>query len=95
MHTDITAEDLAYLLKWYCEHGLLSDIVSDRDKLFMSKFWKVLHRLTGIKLKLSTVYHLEMNGASEHTNKTVNQALHQITEQLIVQPHSSIYGVGP
>jgi len=75
--TDITAEDLAYLFfdKWYCENSLPADIVSDRDKLFMSRFWKALHKLTGIKLKMSTAYHLETDGASEWTNKTINQAL--------------------
>jgi hypothetical protein len=75
--TDITAEDLAYIFfdKWYCKNGLPADIVSDRDKLFMSRFWRALHKLTGVKLKLSTAYHPETNGASECTNKTVNQAL--------------------
>ena len=42
----------------------------------MSQFWCVLHKLTGTKLKLSTAYHLQTNGASEHTNKTVNQCIH-------------------
>jgi len=75
--TDISAEELAYLFfdKWYCENGLPSEIVSDRDKLFVSRFWKALHKLTGVKLKLSTAYHPETDGASERTNKTVNQAL--------------------
>ncbi|EDR02339.1 reverse transcriptase-RNase H-integrase [Laccaria bicolor S238N-H82] len=75
--TDITAENLAILFfdKWYCENGLPADIVSDRDKLFISRFWRALHKLTGIKLKLSTSYHPETDGASERTNKTVNQAL--------------------
>jgi len=81
--TDITAEDLAYLVfnKWYCKNRLLADIVSDRDKLFMSQFWKALHKLTGVKLKLSTVYHPETDSASKHTNKTVNQALHYHVER--------------
>ena len=35
----------------------------------------MLHKLTGVKLKLSTAYHPETDGASECTNKTVNQAL--------------------
>src|SRR6202000_282528 len=75
--TKITAEEFALLFfdKWYCENGLQLDIVSDRDKLFMSKFWKALNRLTGVKLKMSTSYHPETDGASERTNKTVNQIL--------------------
>ena len=75
--TDISAEDLAYLFfdRWYCENGLPSEIISDRDKLFVSRFWKSLHKLTGVKLKLSSAYHPETDGASECTNKTVNQAL--------------------
>jgi len=48
--TDITTEDLAYLFfdKWYCENSLPADIVSDRDKLFMSRFWKALHKLKAL-----------------------------------------------
>jgi len=73
--TNISTEELAYLFfnKWYCENGLPSEIISDRDKLFISRFWKSLHKLTGIKLKLSTAYHPETDGTSERTNKTVNQ----------------------
>jgi hypothetical protein len=48
---------------------------SDRDKLFISKFWKALHELTGVKLKLSTAYHPETDGSSERTNKTINQSI--------------------
>ena len=60
---------------WYCDNGLPLDIISDYDKLFVSKFWKALHILTGTKIKMSTAYHLETDDASEHTNKTVNQML--------------------
>ena len=61
------AENLADLFfdKWYCENGLPLEIISDRDKLFISKFWKHLHELTGVKIKMSTVYHPETDGASE------------------------------
>ena len=34
-----------------------------------------LHKLTGVKLKMSTAYHPQTDGASKHTNKTLNQAI--------------------
>lgn len=73
----ITAEEFAVVLfdEWYCENGLMLQLVSDRDKLFISKVWAALHKLTGVKLKMSTAYHPETDGGSERTNKTVNQAL--------------------
>jgi len=75
--TDITAEDLAVLFfnHWYCENGLPKEIISDRDKLFVSKFWRALHKLTGVKLKLSSAYHPETDGSSERSNKTINQCI--------------------
>jgi hypothetical protein len=42
----------------------------------MSKFWTALHKLTGVKLKMSSAYHPQTDGASERMNKTINQALH-------------------
>ena len=67
MQLTITAEDLALLFfnNWYCENGLPQDIISNRDKLFVSKFWRALHNLTGVKLKPSSAYHPETNGSSE------------------------------
>jgi hypothetical protein len=67
MMTSITAEELALIFfnEWYCENGLPADIVSDRDKLFMSRFWKALHKLISIKLKMSSMYHPQTDGASK------------------------------
>ena len=47
----LSAEKLADLFfdKWYCENGLPLEIISDRDKLFLSKFWTHLHKLMGVK----------------------------------------------
>ena len=71
-HTNITTEHFApqFFNVWYCENGLPLNIISDRDKIFVSKFWKVLHVLTGVKLKVSSVYHLETDSSSEWSNKT-------------------------
>ena len=68
-----TAKDIAELFHctWYRQFGLPRTIVSDRDKLFLSKFWKELHRLLNVKIKLSTAYHPETDGSTESANKTI------------------------
>lgn len=72
--TNLTAEKMAALFfdHWYCENGLPLEIVSNCDKLFVSKFWKALHKLTGIKLAMSSSFHPQTDGSSERSNKTVN-----------------------
>jgi hypothetical protein len=54
-----TAEDLVYIFVRYIvgNHEILKRIISDRDKLFISKFWKSLMNLLDVYYKLSTVYH--------------------------------------
>ena len=63
----LTTEELAdtFFDRWYCKNKLPLDIISDQDKLFMSCFWKRLHTLTGVKLKMSTAYHPETDGSSK------------------------------
>ena len=75
--TDISAEEFTRLFfdHWYCENRLPLEINSDRDKLFISRFWKALAHLSGIKLGMSTAFHPQTDGAIKRTNKTVNQCL--------------------
>jgi hypothetical protein len=49
-HSDIRAKRFAaqFFNLWYCKNGLSLDIISDRNKLFISAFWKALHKLTGV-----------------------------------------------
>lgn len=76
-HSNLTAEALALLFfdNWYCENGLPLEIISDRDKLFISKFWKHFCLLAGIKHKCSSSFHPQTDGQSERTNCTVIQAI--------------------
>jgi hypothetical protein len=55
---DITTEDLAVLFfdNWFCENRLPDNITCNCDKLFISKFWKSLINLTGVKLKMFMSY---------------------------------------
>ncbi|KAJ3575561.1 hypothetical protein NP233_g1018 [Leucocoprinus birnbaumii] len=73
----IKASELAELFfnHWYCENGLPEDIVSDRDVLFLSKFWQHFMDLLNVDLKMSTAFHPQTDGSSERTNKTLNQML--------------------
>jgi hypothetical protein len=52
-------------------HGTPRSLVSDRDKVFTSCFWKALFSSLNTKLALTTVYHPQSDGQSE----TVNQCL--------------------
>jgi hypothetical protein len=68
-----SAEDLAYIFHKYvvANYGFLQRIISDRDKLFISRFWKLLIDLLGVHHKLSTVYYSQTDGQTERLNQTM------------------------
>jgi hypothetical protein len=54
-------------------HGLLSDIVSDRDRRFTPPFWRELTKHLGIKLAMSTAFLPQTDRQTERVNETFSR----------------------
>jgi transposase InsO family protein len=60
-------------------HGVPQSIVSDRDPVFTSIFWRELLRLTGTKLAMSSAFHPQSDGQTEAANKVIVMYLRCLT----------------
>ena len=56
-------------------HGLPESLISDRDTVFTSHFWRRLIELLGIKANRSTAFHPQTDGQTERMNSVLEQYL--------------------
>ena len=61
-------------------HGLSDTLVSDRDPVFTSHFWRRLLELCGIQANRSTAIHPQTDGQTERLNSVLEQYLRIYTD---------------
>ena len=72
-----TAEQLGHLLldRLVRDHGVPIMIITNRDKLFMSNYWKTISAAMGMKPKMSTAYHPQTDSQMERANQVLKTYL--------------------
>lgn len=64
-----------YVHEIVTRHDIPISILSDRDVMFISCFWRKFHKEVGTRLHFSTGYHPQTNGQSERTIQTLEDML--------------------
>lgn len=64
-----------FMSEIYRLHGMPKTIVSDRDRVFVSRFWQELFKLNGTTLCFSSAYHPQSDGQTEVTNRILQTFL--------------------
>jgi hypothetical protein len=72
-----TASDIAqtFMENVYKLHGLPLTIITNRDLIFTSQFWRALMKILGIKLNMSTAYYPQTDGQTKRVNKCLENYL--------------------
>ncbi|GJP51416.1 hypothetical protein CLOM_g10581 [Closterium sp. NIES-68] len=72
-HTKATVQLFVHYI--ISQRGISTTLISDRNPKFTSKFRKELISLLGTKLAMSSAYHPQIDGQTEHLNQIVEQLL--------------------
>jgi hypothetical protein len=79
---DITVEEMAilYIKHVFAHFGLPTQVISNRDPRFMSKFIQEVCKITRIKHAPTTTYHPRADGQSKRSNQWLETVIRFITD---------------
>ncbi|GMI64925.1 hypothetical protein HRI_000161800 [Hibiscus trionum] len=88
-----TALDVArvFMEQVFRLHGLPETIVCDRDRVFMSIFWRELFLKLGVVITPSTAYHPETDDQTERVNQSLETYLRCMTGERPMEWSSWLY----
>lgn len=77
LHEKVSAQEFAelFMSNYFKLHGLPQRIIFDRDTRFMSDFWQEVMTRLGTKLRPSSPFHPQTDGAAEKANHIVGTYL--------------------
>ena len=58
----------AFIERYVPYHGFLKAIINNKGTQFTNAVWAIIYKALGIKRRLSSAYHPEMDGATERAN---------------------------
>eukprot|EP01052_Picozoa_sp_SAG31_P000101 SAG31_NODE_3_length_45830_cov_42.279701_28_plen_748_part_00 len=78
-HSEATAADIAQTFYdvIVCEHGrgVPKELISDRDKLFVSKMWQAVQQKCGTCVRMSSARQQSTNGGAERQNAVIEEIM--------------------
>ena len=72
---DAKAVAKIFIRRFYRQNGLSTIIVSDRSRQFVNILWNKICKILGIERRVSTIYHLKIDGTTKRMNQTVETSL--------------------
>lgn len=82
-------------------HGMPKKVVSNRDLVFTSAFWRELFQMHGTSLAFSSSYHPQSDGQTEALNKCLEGCLRfyigntTVHASTLMSPFEALYGYPP
>lgn len=90
---DKTAVTVAqFLYKLICAHSCFQIQINDQGREFVNSVSDSLHRLTGVKQRITSAYHPQANGLVERMNRTIKTSLLKVISEATDWP-AAINGV--